>query len=453
MTTAAQQLAGFVSSTPAEALPEDRREEARRLLLDYLGVALAGSQTDSGRIAADTMISVAGLPQATVLGRNVKIPAMNAALANATSEHSIELDDVDDEALFHYGPPVVSAALAAAEWQGSSGTDLLAAVLLGCEVMNRLSLATNPRLRDRAFHTTPACGVFGATAAAGRLLGLSAVQLTSAFGIAGAQASGLMEMYGPSMQKRINPGPAARNGVTAVMLAGNGYTGADTIFEGERGFGTAFAGGIDLEILLSELGSRYTFVVEYKPYSAARPIHNAIDGALALRERGVTAEDVAALAVYRHPAWSHYHRNAAPQTYHEAQVSLQYSTAIALLEGGALPPQYADSLLARPVVRELISKISIETDESLPRGVSCRLELVRPDGSTEVVQIDDPKGSVRNPMTNEDLAAKFTQLASPVLTDDPAAPKSIIDAVRGIETVEDIGQLISLCHPGGDHAA
>src|SRR5690606_15569427 len=112
----------------------------------------------------------------------------------------------------------------------------------GCEMMARLSRATNPQLRDRGFHTTPTCGTFGATVAAGRLLGLDPEQMTSALGLAGAQASGLMEMYGTSMQKRFNPGPAARNGVVAAQMAALGFTGADTILDGVRGFGPAFAG-------------------------------------------------------------------------------------------------------------------------------------------------------------------------------------------------------------------
>jgi 2-methylcitrate dehydratase PrpD len=442
--TVARTLAEFTLGTSAQAIPADRRHEMKRLLLDYLGVALSGSQTASGRIAGDTMASMAGVAQATVIGRGIKLPAVNAAFANATSEHSIELDDVDDEALFHYGPPVVSAALAVAEWQGATGSDLISAMAIGCEVMNRVSLATNPRLRDRAYHTTPTCGVFGATAVAGRLLGLTVDQLVSAFGIAGAQASGLMEMYGPSMQKRINPGPAARNGITAAMLAANGYTGADTIFEGERGFGFAFAGGFDIDKCTAELGSRWTFLVEYKAYSAARPIHNAIDAALALRSRGVTAAEVTSLVIHRHPAWSDYHRNFAPRSYHEAQVSLPYSTGIALLDGAALPAQYADSQLARPELIQLVAKISIETDETLPRGVSCRLEVTKTDGTIETAQVDDPKGSIRNPMDDDELAAKFSRLADPLLTGAGAA-KLVIDAVHSIDSSTGIGELIALC--------
>ncbi|MDI2030556.1 MmgE/PrpD family protein [Saccharopolyspora sp. TS4A08] len=440
---AATELAKHFTTVSAESLPEAPLSEMRRLLLDYLGVALSGSRTESGRIAGEVMIGLGGVPQATVLGRGDKVPAVHAAFANAVSEHSIEMDDVDDLALFHHGPPVVSAALATAEWTNSSGHELLAAMLCGCEMMNRLSLATNPALRDRGYHTTPACGVFGATVAASRLLRLDADQLVSALGLAGAQASGLMEMYGPSMQKRINPGPAARNGVVAAMLAQAGFTGADTVFEGERGFGQAFAGGIDVDVLLEDLGAEVPVAVEYKAYSAARPIHNAIDGALQLKQLGVTASEIERLVVFRHPDWSEYHRNFAPATYHEAQVSLPYSTAVALIDGAALPAQYSDDQVRRPDLVALMGKMRVETDPSLSRGVSCRLEVTRTDGNTVTVQVDDAKGSLGNPMTDADLEAKFTRLVAPVLP--KGAPEEIVRAVREVSPVD---ELIALCAAG-----
>jgi len=449
--TAATELAAHFATASSATFPAAPMNEMRRLLLDYLGVALSGSRTDSGRIAGDVMIDMGGALQATVIGRGDRIPAVHAAFANAVAEHSIEMDDVDDLALFHYGPPVVSAALAVAEWQHSSGLELLGAMLSGCELMNRISLATNPQLRNRGFHTTPVAGVFGAAVAAGRLLRLTEAQLVNAFALAGAQASGLMEMYGPSMQKRINPGPAARNGVTAALLAKAGFTGTDMIFEGERGLGAAFAGGIDVPVLLEGLGEVVPVTVEYKAYSAARPIHNAIDAALRLRARGLTPGEVESIVIERHPDWSEYHRNPSPATYHEAQVSIEYSTAVALTEGAALPPQYSDDQVHRPDLVALMQKISIETDDSLPRGVSCRFVVTTNDGRTLTEQVDDPKGSVGNPLSDDELTAKFMRLATPVVV--AGVPNEIITMVNGIRDLAEINSLVVLCVAEFDHAA
>jgi 2-methylcitrate dehydratase PrpD len=207
--TYAQQLATRFSALTLNQVDPKSRAAVKRLLMDYLGVALAGSQSESGHIARRYAKEQGGKAQARLIGDSARVEVTAAAFANAISSHSIELDDIDVLALFHFSPPVFSAALAAAEHSGADGRDLLTALAAGCEMMERVSKATNPSLRNRGFHTTPTCGVFGATVAAGKLLRLPKDKLVSALGMAGAQASGLMEMYGPSMQKRFNPGPTA----------------------------------------------------------------------------------------------------------------------------------------------------------------------------------------------------------------------------------------------------
>ncbi|HMN78645.1 MAG TPA: MmgE/PrpD family protein [Burkholderiaceae bacterium] len=282
--TIAEALADHFQRFPATPV-EATRTAVRRLLLDYLGVGLGGSRTGSGRVARQFAAECGGVESATLLGDVRRVPPVHAAFANAICSHSVELDDIDVLALFHFSPPVYSAAIAVAESVGAGGAELVRALAAGCEMMERLSRAANPSLRDRGFHTTPTCGVFGAAIASALLLKLDREQIVHALGMAGAQASGLMEMYGPSMQKRLNPGPAARNGVTAAMLAKLGFTGAATIFEGERGFLAAFSDRNDPARLTVELGRPFRLDIEFKPYSCARPIHNAIDCALQIRSR------------------------------------------------------------------------------------------------------------------------------------------------------------------------
>src|SRR5471032_1119871 len=222
--TSAERVAQHFHDFSYARVPVATRNAVKRLLLDYLGVGLSGSQSESGRIAREFAKTQVGVEQATVIGGNMRVPAVLASFANAISAHSIELDDIDVLALFHFSPPVFSAALAVGEAVGASGEALMTALAAGCEMMERVSRAANSSLRNRGFHTTPTTGVFGATIAAAYLCRLTPLKLASAFGLAGAQASGLMEMYGPSMQKRFNPGPAARNGVTAAAMAHFGFT-------------------------------------------------------------------------------------------------------------------------------------------------------------------------------------------------------------------------------------
>jgi 2-methylcitrate dehydratase PrpD len=442
-TTIAQQVAQHFCRLDYRKVPEPNRHAVKRLLLDYLGVAIAGSQTESGRIACEFAKVQGGKAEATLIGAGARVPMTHGSFANAISCHSIELDDIDVIALFHFSPPVFSAALAAAEREGAGGKQLIAALAAGCEMMERVSKAANNSLRNRGFHTTPTCGVFGATVAAGKLLKLNPAKLTAALGLAGAQASGLMEMYGPSMQKRFNPGPAARNGVTSALIAQLGFTGAETIFEGERGFLRTFTDKFDAQQLVAGFDEPYALEIEFKPYSCARPIHNAIDCALIVRERDKPDLDhIQRIEVARHPDWAHYHQNKAPRTYHEAQVSLPYSVAVAFKEGRALLKQYTDRKLKDPLLVRLMNLTEITVDESLPRGVSCRMAVKMDDGREFGSQVDYPKGSIQNAMSDEEICGKFLSLAEPVL--GTARVAQITELVSGIEKCADIGQLMRL---------
>src|SRR5436190_18270406 len=178
--TYAQKLAARFAGLKYHDLPDNTRHGVKRLLLDWLGVAVSGSQTGSGKVARAFARDQAGKGEARLVGDNARVSMTNAAFANAISSHSLELDDIDVLALFHFSPPVCGAALAAAEAAGASGRDLVAALAAGCEMMERASRAANPSLRNRGYHTTPTAGVFGATVACGKLLRLKPAQLVSA---------------------------------------------------------------------------------------------------------------------------------------------------------------------------------------------------------------------------------------------------------------------------------
>jgi 2-methylcitrate dehydratase PrpD len=445
MGTATEKLVSAILPRQYEDIPPELTHEAKRLLLDFLGVGLAGSRSDSGRIAAAFAVDQTGPPQATILGRNEQADAINTAFANAIASHSVELDDIDEEALFHHGPPIVSTALATAELTGASGKALLTAIVGGCETITRISKATNPELRNRGYHTTPACGVFGAAVTAGILLQITEEQLVSALGLAGAQASGLMEMYGPSMQKRFNPGPAARNGLTSALMARAGFTGANTILDGERGFAAAFAGLFHEDRFLDGLGRTIPVILEYKPYSCARPIHNAIDAALALRERGLTADDIAQITVYRHPMWAHYHQIAHPRTFHEAQMSLPYSVALALVVGEALPRQYAKVGRGDDLTMRLSEMVVVEADSRLSRGVSCRIVAHMKAGDTAESVVDHPLGSTERPLSDTQLVSKFTSLAVETIGADRAA--DVVEQVWRIDDAPTVAKMTALLKP------
>jgi 2-methylcitrate dehydratase PrpD len=251
------------------------------------------------------------------------------------------------------------------------------------------------------------------------------------------------------MQKRFGPGPAARGAITAVRMAALGYTGQAYIFEGRRGFLKAYTDAADMSELTADLDKPYRLDIEFKPYACARPIHNAIDCALDLRSKH--APDLARverIEVARHPFWVSKHGEKAPKNFHAAQLSLPYSVAVALREGRALLAQYTDRHLRDATIQRLMSRTFITVDETLPRGVSCRMTMKLDDGRRLVSQVDYPKGSIQVPMSDAELEEKFMTLAEPVV--GPSNAKRIVDLVARIHACEDAGELMRLTRKAGN---
>ena len=410
--TVAEALAEHIERTKLCDIPTPVVNRVSQLVFDYLGVAYRGSSTETGTIVRTVVARSAASGKSRVIGTGESVDAEAAAFINAVSSHSIEMDDCDDDGFYHISPVVVSAALAVADEVGANGESLLTAVALGCEVMERLSRALNPALRDRGFHTTPVCGIFGAVAAAGKLYGLTAPQLVSALGLAGAFASGLMEFYGPSMQKRINPGPAAQGAIRACRLAQAGFTGAETIFEGERGVFRAFAGQFDETLVLTGLGTDFPVSIGFKLYACARPIHTAVHATLRLREQfGDGALAVERIVLRRHPRWAHYHLASDIRSYHEAQMSVKWSTALALVVGSAVIDDYLQHE-HNPQVHALARKVEVQADPTLPTTLATAVELHGFGGQPLAAIELHPLGSSGQPAAREQLVSKFCKLTA-----------------------------------------
>jgi 2-methylcitrate dehydratase PrpD len=229
-------------------------------------------------------------------------------------------------------------------------------------------------------------------------------------------------------------------------MAKLGFTGAATIFDGERGFLRAFTDKFDLSELTKGLGKDYPVYMEYKAYSCARPIHNAIDCALNVRKQmKEPIANISSIIMQRHPAWAKYHLNNKPLTYHEAQVSLPYSTAVALIEGAALLPQYQDEKLDDPEILRLSNMVEVVVDPSLPRGVSCLMTLKTTGGAEIKAQVDHPRGSIENPMTPEDMSNKAHMLGDNVV--GKATMDALIDRARNVEKLANVTELMQLTVP------
>jgi 2-methylcitrate dehydratase PrpD len=455
---ATRQLAAFVSSTPLERFPEAALDRARYFLLDYLGVALRGSRSDS---SASVHAFVDGFApgDATLIGRDWRAHPAYAALANGAAAHSIEMDDTHQEGSVHLGAPVISAAIAASEMRPAGGREFLAAMVVGYEVAARLAMALGPAAHyARGFHPTATCGTFGAAAAVGRLWDLDEGAVANAFGIAGSQASGLMEFLATgAWTKRFHAGWAAHNGLIAAGLARNGFTGPETVIEGRGGFLGAFSGAPRPERIAGGLGESFEILAtSVKPHACCRYMQAPIDAILSLaRAHNLFAEDVeqitlgildVAIPIICEPAAVKY----APRTVVDAQFSMPFGAAVALLYRRASLPEFSAEVVASPGVRELMKRVSCardrELERSYPREWPAWALIELRDGRKLTAAVRHPKGDPENPLSWEELIAKYQELS------DGALPRSRRDEVcariRSLDGEPDVARIWRLLRPG-----
>src|SRR5262250_1087070 len=353
MPSVARRYARFLLGSSLRDLPSRVVERASLLALDALGSCLASSRQDFGRAVLETAERLGGHDESTLIGRKAKVGAASAVLANATLAHGLDFDDTREDAIVHTGSVAVTTALAVGEAVGASGRAVLEAVIVGVEVMCRVGLAVPGRFHARHYHPTSLTGSFAAAAVAGRLYGLTEDQLVHAFGICGSQAGGIIEYLADgSWTKRLHPGWAAHAGLTAVLLARAGFTGPETVFEGEHGFYAAFAGGHDhdrLEALLESLGRTWELAaLTFKPYPCGSIAHPYMDCALRLRERH--ALDPARIAEVRCRTaagpiprlWEPLAAKQRPRNGYAAKLSLPYLLASILVNGRATLADFTD---------------------------------------------------------------------------------------------------------------
>jgi 2-methylcitrate dehydratase PrpD len=394
-------------------------EAARLLVLDWLGSAVAGMGTDTGRIFLEyARLQPAG--KVTLLGlaegRSVEV----AALVNGALSHIVEMDDVERESVTHPGAVVVPAALAVAERVGASGLDLLAAVVVGYEIMVRVGAALGPEHYFH-FHNTATTGGFGAAAAAGWLLGLDRERLVWALGNAGTQAAGLWQFNEEgALTKPLHPGRAAANGVLAATLSRLGLTGAQRILEGERGF---FAGlaprGNPLKVVehLGEAAEPLrVHAISIKPHASCRHTHAPIDAALTLRAQLPPGAAIARIGVSTYQAALTLCDKPDPRTAADAKFSLQFCVASALLRGRVGLDEFSDAALADSALRALLARVEVAVDDArealYPACWSAAVSLTLADGRTFEAAQERPKGDPENPLTEAELEAKFRGLAA-----------------------------------------
>jgi 2-methylcitrate dehydratase PrpD len=439
-----ERLARFVADTQGD-IPAHVRHEAKRALLNFFAAALGGCRDHAIEISLGVLAPSAATGTAPLIGRRERAEMLTAAFINAASGNVFDFDDTHVATVIHPTAPVAPALLALASERRISGAELLNAFVIGVEIECRLGNAVSPHHYRRGWHITATCGVFGAAAAAGRLLGLDARRILWALGNASAQSSGLVETLG-SMAKSIGVGNAARNGLLAALLAERGFTGPDLPLEGPRGFIAVTSGVSDPSALIMGLGDSWELLRNtYKPYPCGVVLNPVIDAVLGLRARHqLQADLIHSVIVTGHPLLGERTDRPAPASGREAQVSAQHSVAVALLHGAAGIAQYTDSAVNDPLTLALRTRVSVRDDGTMPVGAA-RVALRLHGGQEFEAAVEHARGSLERPLTDAELEQKLVTLAAygcPLLDTAP-----LVDAIWSIEEAGDAGDLVRCATP------
>jgi 2-methylcitrate dehydratase PrpD len=447
-------LATFAANLTLAALPDEVVARAKLLVLDLAGsIVRGGAEADSTPSVrrALSALGLAGQGPATVLGDARGYAPPVAALLNGTFGHSLDFDDTHADSSLHPSAPVVPAAFAAGEMVGATGAQVLAAIIAGYEVCCRLGLALDPtRHYARGFHPTATAGVFGAAAAAGKLLGLDTERIAAAFGVAGSQAAGSLQfLVNGAWNKRYQVGAAAMNGVIAAALAQQGFKGSSEPIEGKHGLLHGYTDDADQSKAVADLGTVYeTMRVGLKPFPSCRYTHAALHGLLALRrEMQLTVDDIESVTIG-------LHRNGItltaeplvakrrPANVVDGQFSMPFTAAVALARGAFGWDDYAD--LTDPALTAVADRIDVVRDTRVEEGTShpfgATLALRTRSGVVERI-IADPPGEPSTFPSLVDVRAKFLQLAEPIA--GPAAGAFAI-AIASLDTAPDIRAVLAL---------
>ena len=464
--TAAERLAAFATRLRYEDLPGEVIDAAKLHLLDTVGAGIAACALREGDAGIKVVEETGATGAASAIGLSYGVPAADAAFANGMFCHALDFDDTHLESICHVSTVVAPAAAAAGEVRGASGTDLVLALIIGNEVAARVGRGVALAVHARGFHPTPLFGIFGATAAVGRLSALGSDTLTNALGIAGSMASGLFEYLADgSATKPIHAGETARGAFVASRLAAHGATGPASVLEGRFGIYAAHGGlnrtPAEIDAQLNDLGETWeTLRISFKPFPACQWIHSALHSAgMIIAETPLDPDAVESVTVRLPPdavrvVLEPVAAKLAPRTAYDARFSLQYSLASLLVDGRVDLDTYTDRAIRAEPVLALAERITYKTHPypnypaNFPAAVAIRL---RTGELYEAETLQEPGGS-GNPMSSDEIRAKFR--ANALLGFKAADVEALERDLLVIDDFDDVGDVLRrLRSANRDHEA
>ncbi len=450
-----EQIADLAVHLRFEDLPASVVRHATNLVLDLLGSMIGSKRIESSRIAAELALELGGPEESTVIGYRRKVAAPNAAFANAVQSYAFDFADDHNESNAHPSVATIPVSLALGERLRASGREVLVAIALGNEVVCRLGAAFLGKMYYQGFHPTSTCGTFGAAVSASRLLQLDVRHTVWSLGIAGSQAAGLMAWNtAGSYTKRLQAGHPAWSGMVSALLAQKGFDGPPEIIEGTDGFLQAYSFNrqYDASRITEGLGKIWTFATSsIKVYPCCRYSGGHLDACLDIYARYHPDPARIRRVLIRSSDYTirllAAPRKRDPQTVVDAQFSMPWQAAIALIDGRIDLDTFTEENLYRPDVRALMPRVEWVCDEEFerryPEHYSCAVTVTMEDGQEYTSVVDDPKGDYRNPVTQEELEAKFMALARREIRDEGRI-REIAQTVAHLAELDDINRLFAL---------
>ena len=439
-----QILANFVATHPSRGWSDTVDHEAHRTFMNWLGCAVGAAHHEAADAALAAVKLLQPSPQATVLGRLDKVDMASAALVNGITSHTFDFDDTHLKTIIHPAGPVASAVLALAEHTGSTGREVIDALVIGIDVSCRVGNAMYPDHYDRGWHITGSTGTLGAAAACARLLKLDVQHTAMALGIAASQPVGMREQFG-TMTKPFHPGGAARAGLMSALLASQGYTASPKALEAPRGMMQTISTKNDWNEITGELGERFEISFNsYKPFACGIVIHPSIDACAQLRAQGVTPEQVERIELKVHSLVLELTGKKEPADGLQAKFSVYHGCAAGLTFGRAAEEEFSDEVVNRADMVALRRKVVATVDDSIDEA-SADVTAVLLDGRRVHVFVEHAIGSLQNPMSDSQLEAKFQDLSDPVL--GTGQTSELINACWALGQAANVATIVALATP------
>jgi 2-methylcitrate dehydratase PrpD len=437
-------LAQFTCDLQRCDLSADVFRAAKRAVVDWWAATVPGGVRPPATLLTAALSSELGVGEATLVPSGTRVGARTAALINGSAAHTIEFDDIYRDALYHPGAPTIAAALAATQARRAGGDRFLRSVIAGYELSTRIGVVVQPA-HYNFWHTTGTVGTFGAAAAGATVLQLDANRCTHALATAGTLAAGLQQAFrSDSMSKPLHSGHAAEIGLLAALAAERGVTGAVDILEGARGFGAAMSNSPDFAAALDDVTTFNIANTTFKNHMACGHTFAAIDAVRELRTcQNLTADHVERIEIATYAKAIEVAGTRNPVTAFEAQFSLPYCVAVALVTGSARTAAFTDAAIHDQAVRALMARIQLvvdpQADALYPNQRAATVIIHTKAGETCSAHAPTRKGDPDNPLSDEELSDKFMELVAPITGSAPA--RELLALLWRLETVPDLASL------------